>query len=289
MATIITNRATISYNNGTVSLTAVSNTTSATVLEALSIRKLALSDTYKTGDDLTYSILLENSSDSDASDIIVTDDLGSYDFNGNTVTPLDYGGSAQLFINGSFVSDITPVINANSIVFTVPSIPANSNAQILYNVTVNEFANSSAGSEITNTASVDFECDCICNQGSSDSETVQAEEYAELSIVKSVCPNPIICGERVTYVIDIYNYGNIAAADVVLTDTFVPTLEDIAVTVDGVLIPESDYSYIDGTLTLPAEDSEYSLIVPAATFSQNAESGIYEVTPGHLQIIITGV
>ena len=101
MATIITNRATINYNNGAVSLTAVSNTTSATVSEAVSIRKLALNGTYKVGDNLTYSILLTNASDSAATNVIVTDNLGSYDFGGTTVTPLQYSGSAQLFINGT--------------------------------------------------------------------------------------------------------------------------------------------------------------------------------------------
>lgn len=288
MATIITNRATINYNNGTALATAVSNTTEAIISEALSISKTALSDTYRVGDYLTYVISLNNTSESTAANVTVTDDLGSYVFNDSIITPLDYGGSAQLYVNGIFVSLITPTVIENGIVFSIDSIPAGGNAQIIYNATVNEFASGAAGAQILNTASVEFECDCVCNQGSSDSETVTADTFAELRLIKSVCPNPIICGERITYVIDVYNYGNIAADEVVLTDTFIPPLEDIAITVDGVDIPESNYSYVDGVLTLPAATSGYALSVPAATYTQNPESGAFESIPGHIRIIISG-
>lgn len=288
MATIITNRASISYNNGTASITTVSNTTTASVNEALSIQKSSLTETYRVGDDLTYVITLQNSSEGAVTNVVVTDDLGSYDFNGSVLTPLSYGGSAQLYINGSFVSALTPVISASNIVFSIASIPAGGNAQIIYNATVNDYASGGTGSFLTNTASVAFECDCLCNQGSSDSETVVADSFAELRLIKSVCPNPIICGDRITYVIDIYNYGNIAAEGVVLTDTFTPPLEDIVVSVDGTIIPATDYTYVDGLLTLPAAESGYSITVPAASFVQNPVSGIFETTPGQVQIIISG-
>lgn len=288
MATIITNRASVNYNFGTSTASAVSNTTSTTLNGALNIQKTALSDNYRIGQDITYIISIENNGTTAAEDITVTDDLGTYTLGGNEYTPLTFLGNAQLFINGVFYSVLTPDLSESNIVFDISSIPENGNAQIIYSARVNEFANGSSESVVKNTATADFVCECPCNEPVSDSNTITADAFAELRLVKSVCPNPVICGEELTYIIDVYNYGNIPATNVVLTDTFMPALADIVVTVNGAVIPESDYSYVGGILTLPNQSGETELSVPAATFSQNASTGIFEVIPGQLQITITG-
>lgn len=287
MATIITNRATVNYNYGTSAAVAVSNVTSTVLNGVLSIEKTSLSDNYRIGQELTYIITVSNNGASLAEDITVVDDLGSYQVNGSYITPLTFIGNAQLFINGVFDSILMPTAGENSIIFDIPSIPAGGNAQIIYQARVNEFANGEAGSEITNTACADFDCGCPCNEPICDSYTVTANEFAELRIVKSVCPNPVVCGETLTYVIDIYNYGNIAATDVVITDTFDPALSDLAVRVDGVIIPETDYNYVGGVLTLPNAAGD-EITVPAATFAQDPTTGVVTVTPGRIQVIVTG-
>ena len=287
MATIITNRATVNYRYGTVSDTAVSNVTSTVLNGPLNIEKNSLTSTYRFGSLITYLITVSNPSSNLAGAVTVTDNLGSFVSNGNTITPLTFVGPASLFINGEYVSDITPIISANRIRFTLNSIPAGGNVQIMYQARVNNTAPLGLDACITNTSTVTFICDCPCETPASDSHTVCAEEYADVRITKSVCPNPVICGDELTYVIDVYNYGTIPATNVILTDTFVPPLTDISVTVDGVLIPATDYDYIGGTLTLPNETGD-EITIPAATFSIDSETGEVLVEPGHVQIIITG-
>ncbi len=285
MATIITNRATVNYRYGTNTAEAVSNTTSTTLNGALSIQKTSLTDNYRIGQSVTYVISIRNGSGNTAEDIIVTDDLGTYTQSGNEYSPLTFIGNAQLFINGVFSGTITPDIEEHSIVFDISEIPAYGNAQIIYSARVNGFANGGSNSVITNTASANFACDCPCDGPVSDSNTITTEQFAELRLVKSSCPNPIICGETLTYVIDIYNYGNIPATEVVLTDAFVPALSDLSVSVDGAIIPESDFRYVGGVLTLPNQSGGTQLSVPAATFGQSPD---FEIIPGRLQIVLTG-
>ncbi len=288
MATIITNRATVNYRFGTTSASAVSNVTSTVLNGFLDIEKSSLSEQYRIGQEVTYIVTLTNNGNSALNNVTVIDNLGTYTNNGNGFTPLTYIGPARLFINGAFDSLLTPSVGTANVVFEIDSIPAGGNAQMIYLARVNGFANGEVGSAITNTATADGDCDCPCDsENVSDSHTITAEAFAELRIVKSVCPNPVICGGELRYVIDLYNYGNIPATDVILTDTFEPALADIAVTVNGEAIPESDYIYIGGTLTLPSgEGSE--ITVPAANFVRNTVTGAIEVIPGHIQIIVTG-
>ncbi len=287
MATIITNRAVVNYNFGSVSDTAISNVTSTVLNGPLSIEKNSLTSNYRIGSLVTYLITVSNPSSNTTGAVTVTDNLGNFVLNGATVTPLTFVSPASLFINGVFISEINPVISANKITFTLNSIPAGSNAQIMYQARINDRAPLASGSSITNTSTVTFVCNCPCETAVSDSHTIYADEFADLRITKSVCPNPVICGEELTYFIDVYNYGTIPATDVILTDTFTPPLTDIRVTINGVLIPAEDYDYIGGTLTLPNETGE-EIIVPAATFTLDNETGVVSVEPGHVQITVIG-
>lgn len=286
MATIITNQATINYRFRNAAATAVSNTATTVLGAQVEISKNSLTEVYRPQQIITYIIGITNRG-SALTDVGVVDDLGTYTENGNSYTPLTYIGPAQLYINGAFNSVITPDVEENGISFEIANIPAGGNAQIVYQVRVNGFAGVEEGSEITNTAIVD--CNCPCDVTDSDSHTIRAEGFADIRIIKSVCPNPVGCGEELTYVFDIYNYGNIPANNVVLTDRFEPALSDIAVSVNGVSIPDEDFSYVNGVLTLPAAGSDYEITVPAATFERNDTTGEYEITPGQIQIIVTGI
>ncbi len=287
MATIISNQATISYRFGARSATAVSNVASTALNSPLCIEKTSLSETFRIGQNLTYIITITNNSNTDSSDISVFDDLGSFMENGSEITPLTFSGSAQLFINGRFDSVLTADASENGVIFEIDSIPANGNAQIIYLASVNRFASGESGTEITNTAEAVDECDCPCDDSANDSFTVTAEEYADVRITKTICPNPVVCGGEVRFVFDVCNYGNIDATEVILNDTFIPPLDDISVYIDGVLIPEGDYDYDDGVLTLPNESGD-EITVPAAEFARNASTGVVTVTPGKIQIAVTG-
>lgn len=283
MATIITNQATLDYRYGTVRSSVISNVTTAFVGSSLSVNKTSLSQTYREGQNISYIISITNSG-STVNDFTVFDNLGSFYIGSESITPLSFI-NADLFIDGVLVGDITPVISEDGIAFTVSELGGGSNAQIIYEAKVNCFANLECGSAITNVVSLD--CNCPCDTPVSASHTIFADCYADLRIVKSVCPNPIICGNEINYVFDIFNYGNEPADDVVLNDTFTPPLSDITVTLNGSIVPSDDYFYENGIFKLPAENSGTPLSVPAASFIRD-DDGCLVINPAKIQVTVSG-
>ena len=94
---IFNNFATLSYNGGTTN----SNTVTGEILDILSATKSAVMDDYTAKDDTTYVITLLNSGSVPMTNVVITDDLGGYDFGGTTLYPLSYTtGSVRLYING---------------------------------------------------------------------------------------------------------------------------------------------------------------------------------------------
>lgn len=236
---------------------------------------------------LTYIITVSNTSSAPINDITVADDLGSFEFGTRELTPLNYTPPALLLIDGQDVSaqltvDDTP---EGSVSFSFPTLAAGATANIIYNVSVNEFAPLELGSSITNTATLESSSDCADGTASA---TVNVRESANVSVFKQMSPNPVVCGDTVTYTIRIYNYGNVAAEDVELTDNFDPAPTNITVSRDGVLLAATDYTYQNGTLTVPAAGSTESVTVPAATFNRDITTGVVTVTPGIIEYVITG-
>lgn len=287
MAQIITNQASLNYQYNGQTGSAVSNIATAILTEALSVEKVSIEDVYRFGEALTYSVSVFNSSSSTLTNVVVTDNLGSYNVGGNTVTPLTYVGDAILFVNGVFAGDITPTsVGENAVTFTLPTLAPNSRAQILYKAVVNSSAPLAEGGTITNVVSV-------FGAGTSvppvtDSNTVTVDNYADVTITKNMTPSSVSDGEALTYTFVISNYGNTEATDIVLTDAFDPAPENIVVQVDGETLAASDYSYVGGVLTLPAAGSAYSLSLPAATITQDPATGEVSVVPSSLTVTVVG-
>ncbi len=286
MATI-ENFATVRYTSGGVTETKVSNLAEIGLESAVTLTKNTLGDTYTEDSVLTYIITVSNTSSAPINDITVADDLGSFEFGTRELTPLNYTPPALLLIDGQDVSaqltvDDTPEA---SVSFSFPTLAAGATANIIYNVTVNEFAPLELGSSITNTATLESSSDCA--EGTA-SATVNVRESANVSVFKQMSPNPVVCGDTVTYTIRIYNYGNVAAEDVELTDNFDPAPTNITVSRDGVLLAATDYTYQNGTLTVPAAGSTESVTVPPATFNRDITTGVVTVTPGIIEYVITG-
>ena len=63
-------------------------------------------------------------------------------------------GLSALYLDGVFSEELTPVVSENGLSFTIPGIPANANALLIYKATVNGFAPLAPGSEIENVASI---------------------------------------------------------------------------------------------------------------------------------------
>jgi uncharacterized repeat protein (TIGR01451 family)/fimbrial isopeptide formation D2 family protein len=285
MATI-ENFATVSYTSGGVSETKVSNLAEIGLESAISFTKSTLGETYGEDDVITYILSMTNTSASTITSVSITDDLGTFIFGTLELSPLTYTAPALLLIDGQDVSAQLTVdtSTAGSLVFSFPALPAGATANIVYRAAVNEYAPLDVDANITNTATLTSDSDCADGTASA---TINALSATNVSVFKQMSPNPVICGDTVTYTIRIYNYGNIAAENVVLTDTFNPAPTNITVSRDGVLLIGTDYSYVKGTLTVPATATS-PVIVPAATFVRDATTGIVTVTPGMVEYTITG-
>ena len=259
----------------------LSNVATTEMNAALSAAKRVLDESYRLGSDLTYILSFENGGGSAITNLPVLDNLGAYTPEGAAapVQPLTYTGPAALYIDGVFSSELSPTVQDGGVLFTIPEIPAGSNALLVYQATVNGFAPLTLGSEIENTASI----------GTTDpqtvSATVPAASYADVSITKEMAPDPVSTGDTMTVTFTIENRGNADATGLLLTDDFPLALSDVSVSVNGA--PISDFTFENSTLTLPA-GTQTTLSVPAAAFTQD-ETGAVTVVPGRLTVVFSGV
>lgn len=273
MATF-TNFATLSYNGGTTR----SNVVTGELLETLSASKIAVMDDYTAKDDVTYVVTLLNSGTAPLTGLTVTDDLGGYLFEGETVYPLEYtDGSIHYYVNGVLQPD--PAVTAGApLVITGISVPAGGNVMLIYEATVTEFAPLGADDTITNTVEI---TGCGMAAPVTASETIETEDRADLTISKSVCPAAVTENGQLTYTFVIANHGNtpaVATDDAVVSDVFDPILNPITVTFNGAVWAEGvNYTYDETTgafATLPGQ-----ITAPAATYTRN-EDGTWIVNPG---------
>lgn len=285
MATI-ENFATVRYTSNGTALTRVSNVAEIGLASSVTFSKLPLGDEYAADGTITYIMTITNNSSSPLTTLTVTDDLGTFDSGALTLTPLTYVAPARLLVDGQ---DVTPQLTVDStnpaaLVFTIPALAAGATANIIYRAAVNEFAPLEAQATITNNATLIT--DAACADGTA-TATVTVVSGAEISVVKQMCPNPVTCGDTVTYTIRIYNYGNVPAEDVQLIDAFDPAPTSISVYRNGVLLSGTGYTYEGGVLTVPPTGGELDT-VPAATFGRDPVTGEVIVTPGIVEYVITG-
>ena len=278
-----TNQAQLSYNNSIVN----SNVAVGEIVEVLSATKTAILGDYTRGDDITYVISAVNSGSAPITGLAVTDNLGAYPFDNQTLYPLTYvEGSVHLYING--VLQPAPAVEAGPpLVFSGISLPANSNMLLIYETDVNQFAPLGVDNSIVNVATVNG---ATAASPLTVTETVTPETEPELTITKSIEPVPVTENGLVTYRFIIQNYGNteaVATDNAAVTDTFEPILSGITVTFNGTAWTEgTQYNYDEATglfATTPGE-----ITVPAATYTQDPDSGAWIVTPGVSILTVSG-
>ena len=285
MPTQITNTASLTFEYGSEKGCATSNTAATTLQETLSISKSSLGCTYSPGNDIFYIITISNNNSAAVMSVKISDDLGTYCLGAVSISPLTYAGPAELYIDGAFQCELEPKIYKNKIVFTVDEIPCHSNAMIIYKAVPNCAAPLELDSVIENTASLTSKCLAETIKASN---VVKIANKAEVKIVKSMAPNPVLAGEKLTYTFFLYNYGNTEATNVVLTDKFGPAPLTVCVAVNGAEVPFKDYTYINDTLTMPAFGSRMALTIPAAKFKQDPLTGVVTTEPGCATITVTG-
>lgn len=284
---IINNQAQISFHYGTHTGSAISNIASTNLEGPLTASKNALESVYHRDEQLTYIITMANTAATALSNIVIVDDLGTTPLGSINITPLDYIGPAMLYINGEFISTLSPTVATESVTFTVTTLPAHSNAMIIYAAKVNDQAPLAVGSLIINKST-------LTADGLTDPvnavKVLVVDAYADVDIIKTMSPNPVIDGSLLTYAFTMYNYGNTLASNVVLSDTFNPAPESIStVSVNGTPVTPPDYSFVGGDFTLPASASPYSLTIPAATFTRDPVTGIVTVSPGTTTVEVSGI
>lgn len=280
---IFSNQATLTYNGGSTN----SNIAYGEILDVLTATKTAIEGTYTPGELVTYVVTLRNTGGTALTGVTVTDDLGGYVFEGNTVYPLTYeNGSATVFVNG--VPQAAPAVTAGPpLVVSGLNIPAGGDLVLVYQARANQFADPAAGGTIVNTVTVTG--DGITTPITA-TETVTAASAPELTVSKSISPTQVVDNDRVTYTFVIQNTGNeavVATDNAVITDTFDPILTDLVVTYDGATWTEGvQYTYDAATglfATLPG-----AITVPAATYTQDPVTGAYTLTPGIATLTVTG-
>ena len=282
MATI-TNQAALSYNG----VTTLSNIAVGELMEVLTATKTAADTTYTAGGIKTFVISLVNSSAAALTGLTVTDTLGSYTFSGNTLYPLTYvTGSLLYYVNGALQA--TPTVTATApLTVTGVTVPAGGSAMLIYTARVNEYAPLGVEDSITNTAT-------ITGGGLTSSvtatETINASPAPQLAISKSISPTMVAENGTLTYTLTLQNRGNTAADagdELVITDTFDPILKKLTVRFNGTLWTQGvHYTYDETTGTFATVVG--ALTVPAATFTQDAATGVFTVDPGTSELTITG-
>ena len=280
---IFTNQATLTYNGSSTN----SNIAYGEILDVLVATKTAVEGSYTPGQLVTYVVTLRNTGNASLNGLVVTDDLGGYEFNGTTVYPLTYeAGSVALFTNG--VPQAAPTVAAGPpLVFSDITVPAGGDVVIVYQAQANAFADPAVGGRIDNTVTVTGDG---LSAPITATETVIVNAEPALSITKSITPAQVVDNDRVTYTFVIQNSGNqavVATDNAAVTDTFDPILTGLTVTFNGApWTPGVQYNYNEATglfATVPGQ-----ILVPAATYTQDPVTGAYTATPGIATLIVTG-
>ncbi len=278
-----TNQAALSYRNRV----RYSNLTTGQIADALTMTKEALTGTYAPGKDVTYVVRLDNNGTAALTDLTLTDDLGEYAFDGGMLYPLAYVvDSLRFYVNG--VEQAAPTVTPGApLTVSGVTVPAGGNALIVYEASVNEFASPEAGGSIVNTVTASG---AGLTAPVTASAAVTAANEPELTIAKSLTPETVGADRQITYTFTIENEGNAATAaedDLVVTDTFVPALTGIAVSLNGTPLSQpGNYTYDEGTgafATVPG-----ALTVPAAAFTQDPATGAWSAEPGEAVLVVTG-
>ena len=280
---IFSNQATLTYNGNTTN----SNIAYGELLDVVEATKTSIEGTYAPGDLVTYAVTLRNTGIAPLTGLTVTDDLGGYTFGATTLYPLTYeAGSVALFVGGT--PQAAPTVTPGPpLVFSGITIPAGSDAVLVYQARANAYANPAAGGTIVNTITVTG--DGISTPITA-SETVSAVSEPALTISKSITPAQVVDNDRVTYTFVIQNSGSqpvVATDNAAINDLFDPILSALTVTFNGTPWTQGvQYNYNQSTgqfTTVPGQ-----ITVPAATYTQNPVTGEYSITPGISTLTVTG-
>lgn len=165
------------------------------------------------GDTVTYTIVIKNTGQVDAFDVIFTD-------------PLPTGTT---YVSGSLTVDGNPIANANpNVGVNIGEVEANGIVIVSFTVKINENPNV-CGTTLSNQAFLDYGFGCTGQRENTESNVANTRvECVILEAVKSADVAAVIVGNTITYTVEISNTGTVDANNVIFTDiippiaTFVP-------------------------------------------------------------------
>lgn len=252
----------------------------------LSATKTAVKNTYNQNDTITYVVSIVNSGNTAINGLTLSDNLGAYTFNTNTLVPLTYVNNTVKYYTNGTLQAAPAVTQGPPLSITGINVPAGGNATVIYEAALNEYAPLGTEASVTNTATVSGTGITPVTA----EETVNAEAAPNLAITKSVSPVPVTENGTLTYTFRIQNYGSVAATNttgVVITDTFAPVLNNLTAALNGTAwTAATDYTYNEATGTFSSTAG--AITVPAATYTQDSTTGAWVVTPGESTLVITG-
>jgi uncharacterized repeat protein (TIGR01451 family) len=173
----------------------------------LSITKSDSPDPVVAGADITYTIRLRNNGPTDASDVGVTDMIPTNTTFVSFQAPEGWSSS-------------TPTAGGTGAVQASKSTLSNTSGFQVFTLVVNVNPQASAGSPIDNTATVGADTvDPISANNSSTTRTTVVAGNADLSIMKTDSPDPVMAGGNLTYALTAHNAGPTMAALAMIGDT----------------------------------------------------------------------
>lgn len=205
--TVLSNTATVTSasgegNPGNESATA---TTTVATSANLSVAKVDTPDPVTAGNNLTYTITLNNAGPSNAATVALADTLPA----GTTFVSLSSPGGW---------SCTTPAVGAGGTVNC--SIGAFGIGNGVFTLVVNVTPSTAAGTVLSNTATVTTTTSDPASGNESSTATTTVAGSADLSVTKVDTPDPVTAGNQITYTITVDNAGPSNASTVTLTDTF---------------------------------------------------------------------
>jgi uncharacterized repeat protein (TIGR01451 family)/gliding motility-associated-like protein len=252
LGTSVINTATVSSltadlilgNNSSTHVSSVS--TSAN----LSILKLEDVDPAVAGENITYTISVTNNGPSDALDVNVSDNL-----------PSSLTFVSAIPETGSWV---TPNWNIGTLEVgetTSMEITAKVKSTIIQ------------GTNISNTAIVSSSTNDPVLTDNSSTATTAVMTSADLAVVKTAIPNPVIAGEYLTYTITISNNGPSDALNVSLVDNLPPELSFVTASAT-----KGTWSTPNWTIGTLAANTSQTLTIEANIYSSVLQSSIISNT-----------
>ena len=239
-----TNQAQLRYGNNVAN----SNIAVGEILEVLSATKTAVKNTYNQNDTITYVVSIVNSGNTAINGLTLSDNLGAYTFNTNTLVPLTYvNNTAKYYTNGTLQA-APAVTQGPPLSITGISVQAGGNATVIYEAALNEYA--PLGTEavpVTDNGTLTY--------------TFRIQNYGSVAATNTT--------------------------GVVITDTFAPVLNNLTAALNGTAwTAATDYTYNEATGTFSSTAGV--ITVPAATYPQDSTTGAWVVTPGESTLVITG-